>query len=177
MSAVRPTPAIDPTDRRLIRAVQAGIPLCREPYRALAAELGLDAGEVMARLNWMLARGIIRRIGAVPNHYRLGVVANAMTVWDIDDAGVERVGAMVGTLPFVTHCYQRPRRLPRWPYNLFAMVHGQSRAEATEKVERIAQVVGNAARAHDVIYSTRILKKTGLRLAAREKPCFASPSS
>ena len=164
MNAVRPIPAIDPTDRRLIRAVQAGLPLCREPYRALAAELEMDAGDVMARLKRMLARGIIRRIGAVPNHYRLGVVANAMTVWDIDDAAIERVGAMVGSLPFVTHCYQRPRRLPRWPYNLFAMAHGRSRAEATEKVGKIAEVVGNAARARDVIYSTRILKKTGLRL-------------
>ena len=165
MNVVSARPILDAIDRRLIRAVQAGLPLCREPYRALAAELGLDAGEVMARLKRMLARGIIRRIGAVPNHYRLGVVANGMTVWDVDDADIERVGAMVGALPFVTHCYRRPRHLPLWPYNLFAMVHGRSRAEVTEKVGEIVQVVGNAGRAHDVLYSTRILKKTGLRLA------------
>ncbi|MEK7244944.1 MAG: AsnC family transcriptional regulator [Pseudomonadota bacterium] len=165
MNVVSARPILDAIDRRLIRAVQAGLPLCREPYRALAAALGLDAGEVMVRLKRMLARGIIRRIGAVPNHYRLGVVANGMTVWDVPDADIERVGAMVGALPFVTHCYQRPRHLPLWPYNLFAMVHGRSRAEVTEKVGEIVQVVGNAGRAHDVLYSTRILKKTGLRLA------------
>ena len=165
MNVVSARPILDAFDRRLIRAVQAGLPLCREPYRALAGELGLDTGEVMARLKRMLARGIIRRIGAVPNHYRLGVVANGMTVWDIDDANVEWAGATVGALPFVTHCYRRPRHLPLWPYNLFAMVHGRSRAEVTEKVGKIAAALGNAARARDVLYSTRILKKTGLRLA------------
>ena len=164
MNVVSARPALDAIDRRLIRAAQAGLPLCREPYRALAAELGLDAGEVMARLGRMLARGIIRRIGAVPNHYRLGVVANGMTVWDVDDADIERVGSQVGALPFVTHCYRRPRRLPLWPYNLFAMVHGTSRAEVTEKAGEIARVLGDSARAHDILYSTRILKKTGLRL-------------
>jgi DNA-binding Lrp family transcriptional regulator len=165
MNVVSARPILDAIDRRLIRAVQAGLPLCREPYRALAAELGLDAGEVMARLKQMLVRGIIRRIGAVPNHYRLGVVANGMTVWDIDDADIERVGPLVGALPFVTHCYRRPRHLPLWPYNLFAMVHGTSRAEVAEKTGKIAATLGNAARARDVLYSTRILKKTGLRLA------------
>ena len=165
MNVVSVRPALDSTDRRLIRAVQAGLPVCREPYRAIAAELGLDADEAMTRLGRMLALGIIRRIGAVPNHYRLGIVANGMTVWDVDDADIERAGALVGALPFVSHCYRRPRHLPLWPYNLFAMVHGRSRAEVTEKIGEIAQVVGNAARAHDVLYSTRILKKTGLRLA------------
>ena len=165
MNAVRPIPAIDPTDRRLIRAVQAGLSLCREPYRALAAELGLDAGEAMARLKRMLARGIIRRIGAVPNHYRLGVVANGMSVWDVIDEDIERVGALVGARPFVSHCYRRPRRLPHWPYNLFAMVHGRTRAEVAEKVAEIARMLGKSARARDLLYSTRILKKTGLRLS------------
>jgi DNA-binding Lrp family transcriptional regulator len=165
MNVVRPSSALDVADRRLIRATQGGLPLCRDPYRALARELGLEEGEVMERLRRMLARGVVRRIGAVPNHYKLGVVANGMSVWDVDDSEIERVGPLVGALPFVTHCYRRPRRLPLWPYNLFAMVHGRSRAEVAEQVERIAALVGPAARARDVLYSTRILKKTGLRLA------------
>jgi DNA-binding Lrp family transcriptional regulator len=172
MNVIAPAPdrvpapaALDATDRRLIRATQAGLPLCRDPYRALAGQLGLEAEDVMARLAGMLARGIIRRIGAVPNHYRLGVTANGMSVWDVDDAEIERLGPEVGALPFVTHCYRRPRHRPLWPYNLFAMVHGRNRDEVTEKVATIAGVLGSAARAHDVLYSTRILKKTGLRLA------------
>jgi len=76
------------------------------------------------------------------------------------------IGAKIGALDEVTHCYQRPRHLPLWPYNLFAMVHGHTREEVRGKVERIARLIGPAARAHDVLFSTRILKKTGLRIAA-----------
>ncbi|RTM14336.1 MAG: Lrp/AsnC family transcriptional regulator, partial [Bradyrhizobiaceae bacterium] len=59
-----------------------------------------------------------------------------------------------------------PRHLPLWPYNLFAMVHGRTRDEVRAKVAEIAVLVGPAARAHEVLFSTRILKKTGLRIAA-----------
>jgi hypothetical protein len=75
------------------------------------------------------------------------------------------VGKQVGALDIVSHCYHRPRCLPDWPYNLFAMVHGHSQDEVIAKVERIAQLLGGKARQHDVLFSTRILKKTGLRLA------------
>ena len=119
----------------------------------------------MARMRRMLAAGIIRRIGAVPNHYSLGYRANGMSVWDVADERVGQLGREVGALPFVSHCYRRPRRLPQWPYNLFAMVHGRTREEVEDQVAQIARLLGEASRAHDVLYSTRILKKTGLRLA------------
>jgi DNA-binding Lrp family transcriptional regulator len=114
----------------------------------------------------MLKAGAIRRIGVVPNHYRLGYTANGMSVWDVDDAAVDALGERVGALASVSHCYRRPRRLPAWRYNLFAMVHGRSRIEVEAKVAEIGAVLGSAARAHDILYSTRILKKTGLRFGA-----------
>jgi len=161
-----PAPApIDATDRRLILATQAGLPLTPQPYHRLAEQLGLTADEVMQRFERMLQNGIIRRVGGVPNHYRLGYTANGMSVWDVEDAKVGALGAQVGALDYVSHCYLRERRMPAWRYNLFAMVHGRNRTEVEGKVARIAEVLGEAARAHDVLYSSRILKKTGLRLA------------
>jgi DNA-binding Lrp family transcriptional regulator len=118
----------------------------------------------------MLADGRIRRIGAVPNHYALGWRANGMTVWDVDDAHVDALGEAVGRLPFVSHCYRRPRRLPRWPYNLFAMVHAKNRDEVASQRATIAELLGPAARASDVLFSRRILKKTGLRLMDATPP-------
>jgi DNA-binding Lrp family transcriptional regulator len=100
----------------------------------------------------------------VPNHYALGYRANGMSVWDVDDAAVSELGRKVGALPAVSHCYRRPRRPPAWPYNLFAMVHARSRAEVEAEVAGIAAVLGAACRAHEILYSTAILKKTGLRL-------------
>ncbi|WP_315780063.1 MULTISPECIES: AsnC family transcriptional regulator [unclassified Bradyrhizobium] len=157
---------LDAVDRKLIAATQAGLPLVREPYRVLAEGLGLDEAEVIARLQGLLARGAIRRIGAIPNHYALGFTANGMSVWDVADDEVAEIGVMVGAIEAVTHCYERPRHLPLWPYNLFAMVHGRTRDEVRAKVAEIARLIGPAARAHEVLFSTRILKKTGLRIAA-----------
>lgn len=157
---------LDAIDRKLIAATQGGLPLVARPYRALADELGLDEAELVSRLGQLLENGAIRRIGAIPNHYALGTTANGMSVWDVADETVADVGARVGALDFVTHCYERPRHLPLWPYNLFAMVHGRNRDEVRAKVAEIAVLVGPAARAHEVLFSTRILKKTGLRIAA-----------
>jgi DNA-binding Lrp family transcriptional regulator len=157
---------MDEIDRRLIVATQGGLPLVPRPYDALADQLGLSAREVMERLHGLLDAGVIRRIGAVPNHYALGYTANGMSVWDVADERADELGARIGMLDFVSHCYLRPRYLPEWPYNLFAMVHGRSRPEVEAKVARIAELLGDACRAHEVLYSSRILKKTGLRISA-----------
>jgi len=152
-------------DRAIVRATQAGLPLEARPYQTVAEALGVDSELVLARLRAMLADGRIRRIGAVPNHYALGYRANAMSVWDVDDQRVDELGAKVGTLAFVSHCYRRSRHLPAWPYNLFAMVHGRDRAQTESMIGQIAEMLSGACRGSDVLYSTRILKKTGLRIA------------
>lgn len=155
---------IDEIDRQIIQATQAGLPLVSEPYQAVAEQLGLSAQVVMLHLADMQQTGIIRRIAAVPNHYKLGYRYNGMTVWDVDDGYVDELGRKVAKLPFVSHCYQRPRHLPDWPYNLFAMVHGKAEQDAENQVAVIAELLGAQARSHEVLYSTKILKKTGLRI-------------
>ncbi|WP_193368800.1 siroheme decarboxylase subunit beta [Pelagibius marinus] len=160
---------LDATERRIIEATQAGLPLSPAPYAEVAAQLGLKEREVIDLLRDLQARGVIRRIGIAPNHYALGMVANGMSVWDVDDAAASDLGARVGNLDFVSHCYLRPRALPRWPYNLFAMVHGRSREEVEEKRAEIAALLGAACRQGDILYSTRILKKTGLRIGRQGK--------
>jgi DNA-binding Lrp family transcriptional regulator len=157
---------IDATDRALIVATQGGLPLVPRPYHAIAEQLSIPAEEVMRRLQVMLTNGVIRRIGAVPNHYAIGWTANGMTVWDVDDAVVDELGARIGGLDFVTHCYRRPRARPAWPYNLFAMVHGASRDECATKAAEIRSLLGEACRGSDILYSTRILKKSGLRIGS-----------
>ena len=117
---------LDATDRSIIEALQAGLPLVPAPYAEVASQLGLSEQDLTTRLNTMKASGVIRRIAAAPNHYKLGMTANGMTVWDVDDDLVTELGGIVGALPFVTHSYERPRALPVWPYNLFAMVHGDA---------------------------------------------------
>ena len=159
--------ALDEIDRRIVLATQSGLPLEPQPYHAVARQVGIPAAEVMARMLRMLESGVIRRIGVVPNHYALGYKANGMTVWDVPDERVDELGAKIGALDFVSHCYCRPRHLPDWNYNFFAMVHGHDRGEVGELVRRIAELIGDADRGHEILYSTRILKKTGLRIGKK----------
>ena len=155
---------VDAVDRAIIFATQEGLPRVSRPYHAIAEQLGINADEVMSRIRRMLDTGVIRRIGAVPNHYALGYRANGMSVWDVPEERIRELGQKIGALDFVSHSYHRPRHLPEWSYNLFAMVHGRDRAEVEAKVAQIAALLGEADRGHTVLYSTRILKKTGLRI-------------
>ncbi|HQR03498.1 MAG: Lrp/AsnC family transcriptional regulator [Proteobacteria bacterium] len=161
---------LDDIDRRIVVATQGGLPVVAEPYRAVAESLGLAPGVVMARLQALLDRGAIRRIGVVPNHYAIGYVANGMSVWDVEDDRADEIGAWLGTREAVTHCYRRPRHRPMWNFNLFAMVHGRSRAEVADLVatlhEGMEACFPGACRTLAILYSNRIYKKTGLRIAA-----------
>ncbi len=142
---------IDATDRRIIQALQGGLPLVPAPYAQVADDLGIEEAALLNRLAALKARGVIRRIAAAPNHYKLGMTSNGMTVWDVQDDLIGELGAHIGALPFVTHCYERPRALPDWPYNLFAMVHGSSPDEVEQKRGQIAAILGAACRGSDIL--------------------------
>lgn len=165
--------SLDERDRAIVLATQEGLPLVSDPWAAVGEQVDMGGDEVLSRMQAMLERGVIRRIAAVPNHYRLGYVANGMTVWDVADTDIERLGRAVAAIEGVSHCYQRPRHRPHWPYNLFAMLHGRTREDVERQAEVLRTCLGDACHGHRILYSSRILKKTGLRLAA-ENPQTAS---
>jgi len=158
---------MDELDRQIITATQAGLPLVPQPYQSIANELGITAELLMQRINLMQQQQIIRRIGVVPNHYRLGYKYNGMTVWNIADEYIDNLGKQVGELDFVSHCYHRPRHEPEWNYNLFAMVHSKTEEGVNQQIQIIVDLLGEYNLGNDVLYSTRILKKTGLRIGAK----------
>ncbi len=158
-------------ERQYILLTQNGMPIVAKPFHWLAEKLEIDVEQALALTKSMKERGIIRRIAAVPNHYKLGYRYNGMTVWDIDDEQASKFGDAVGKLPFVSHCYLRPRHLPSWNFNLFAMVHGKTpkeievyRSQIKDLLADILQDRGNESKSYDMLTSTQILKKTGLRL-------------
>ena len=154
-------------ERLIVTATQEGLPLTPRPYDALAESLGMTTGQVIRHLDIMRQHGWIRRIGVVPNHYRLGLKGNGMSVWNLPDDKIFLLGNKIGSLGFISHCYHRPRCLPEWPFNLFAMVHGRDRSVVEQRVETMAKLLGNDNRGHAVLYSSRILKKSGLRLKSK----------
>ncbi len=156
---------IDPTDLVLMRSIENGLPLVKRPYAEVGIRLGLSEEEVIQRIANLRQRQLIKRFGVVVRHRELGYRANAMVVWDIPDEMVADYGRCLGKFSHITLCYQRPRRLPQWPYNLFTMFHGRNRQEVLDNVQFIASECGLAKVSREVLFSGRRFKQRGARYA------------
>jgi DNA-binding Lrp family transcriptional regulator len=162
LSAVLPpTPPLDARDRALLAALQLGLPLTPRPFAALAAALGTDEAEVLARLTALKARGILARFGVVVRHHEVGYGANAMVVWDVPDSEVDGLGRCLAGFDFITLCYQRPRRLPAWRYNLYCMIHGRTRDEVLANLDWLVTRCGLQSLPREVLFSRRRFKQRG----------------
>lgn len=156
-----PRPPVDETDRRLLAAIQHGLPLVPRPYADIGARLGLSEKDVVMRLQCLKDGGVIRRFGVVVRHHELGYRANAMVVWDVPDAQVRELGQCLAGFDFITLCYRRPRRLPQWRYNLYCMIHGKSRQEVLAHLEWMVNRCGLQGLVHEVLFSRRRFKQRG----------------
>ncbi|GAB4346179.1 MAG: Lrp/AsnC family transcriptional regulator [Gammaproteobacteria bacterium] len=155
--------SVQEIDRRLIAAIQGGLPLVAEPYRAVAEEIGISEQEVLDRLRALRDEGIIKRMGVVVRHHELGYRANAMVVWDVPDDRVSALGECMGKFDFVTLCYRRRRYLPEWPYNLYCMIHGSDRAQVLAHVAQLVEQCDLGDISHEVLFSRRRFKQNGAR--------------
>lgn len=156
---------IDPLDLALMRSIETGLPLVKRPYAEVGAGLGLSETEVIERIAKLQQQQLIKRFGVVVRHRELGYKANAMVVWDIPDDQVSSYGHCLGKFTHVTLCYQRPRNLPQWPYNLFTMIHGRDKEEVLANVKAIADECGLGAVPREVLFSGRRFKQRGARYA------------
>jgi DNA-binding Lrp family transcriptional regulator len=146
----------------LLLEIQSGIPLTKTPYADVAATLDADVDAALTAIERLLGNGCIKRIGCVVNHVMTGFDSNCMVVWDVDDERLDERGVDVGSLPYVTLCYHRPRRPELdWEYNLFTMIHGRDPAAVDEKIDELA--TDHLPVDHERLYSTETLKQTGAR--------------
>jgi len=148
-------------EKSLVEIISQGLPLVSHPYAAIAKQLGSTEARVIEGLQRLMQRGDIKRFGVVVRHRKLGYRANGMVVWNIPDERIAELGRCIGQYEFVTLCYQRPRRLPEWPYNLFSMVHGQDREGVMEQVNMIIEQCGLQDIARDILFSGRCYKQRG----------------
>jgi DNA-binding Lrp family transcriptional regulator len=148
-------------DRQLIAIIQHGLPLTSRPYAAIGRQLGLGEAEVIVRLEALQADGLIKRMGVVVRHRALGYRANAMVVWDVPASDIKQVGELLAGEDCVTLCYQRPRRLPDWPYNLFCMIHGRERDGVLRRLGQMIERHGLENLRYEVLFSGRSFKQRG----------------
>lgn len=150
---------------QLRRLLEAGLPLATRPYQVLAERLGASEAAVLEQVRLWSESGLFRRVGLVIKHRAMGFRANAMLVMDIPDEQVDEVGRKLGEAAGVNLCYQRPRRLPDWPYNLFCMVHGRERQQVCELIDALLAAHGLSDVPHQLLFSTRAFKQCGGRFA------------
>ncbi|KAB1193315.1 Lrp/AsnC family transcriptional regulator [Haloferax sp. MBLA0076] len=147
-------------DARLLVEIQDGFPLTKTPYADVAAAIDADTDEVIAAIERLLDDGCIKRIGCIVNHVVTGFRNNCMVVWNVPDDELDARGEVVGSLPYVTLCYHRPRRPEQdWPYNLFTMIHGRDADAVDAKIDELATEY--LPFDHERLYSTETLKQTG----------------
>ncbi|HXK55825.1 MAG TPA: AsnC family transcriptional regulator [Gammaproteobacteria bacterium] len=150
-------------DNHLIAEIQDGLPLSSRPYREIGRRLGLSELQVIERISALQDGGVIKRMGIVVRHHELGYTANAMVVWDVPDDQVDSVGEKLGSQPCVTLCYQRPRKLPEWPYNLFCMIHGRERERVLEHIDSIVASQGLEQLPRKILFSGKRFKQRGAK--------------
>lgn len=160
---------LDGTDYCLAGALEPGLALTARPFAELAAACGLSEEVCLERVGRLVDLGVMRRLGVVVRHHELGYKANAMVVWDVPDRCVDAVGRLLGSQSSVTLCYQRPRRLPDWPYNLFSMVHGRDRDAVLAEIARLRADPLLAGIPCRPLFSRRRFKQRGARYSSLEK--------
>ena len=155
-------PRVQPAHAPLAALVESGLPLVPAPYAQWAQQLDCSESAVLNQLAAWLQAGTLRRLGLVVRHHEVGFVANAMTVFDVPDAEADAWGERLAAQPGVTLCYRRTRATG-WPYNLYCMVHGRSRADTLALLLAAIAGAGLQARPQQVLFSRQRFKQTGAR--------------
>lgn len=154
------TPCMSELDKNVVRALQGDFPLVPEPYKELAARAGVTEEVFLARVRAMAERHMIRKMGAVLRHREVGFAANALCAWEVPTERLDAVATAMAASPAVSHCYDR-NTAPGWPYNLYTMIHGHSRAECEAIADQLGRENGIASRV--MLYSKKEWKKTSMK--------------
>ena len=152
----------DDTDIAVIRALQGPMEVIDRPYDAAAAEVGMTTDAFLEHLRGMVDRKILRRVAAILFHRRAGFSANGMGVWRVPEDEISEIGGRMAAVRGISHCYQRPT-YPDWPYSVFTMAHGRSKAECDAILDSIATEHGLHGEDRAVLYSSTEYKKVRLR--------------
>lgn len=149
---------ISAIERRILAVLQEGLPKSQTPYEDMAQRAGIETEQLLAVLEDWKKQGKIRRIGAIVNHFKVGLGAGAMVVWQVEPERIEEVGRILARFEEVSHAYERHID-KNWPYNVYSMVHAANQEELQHKIEMMAKAsgVGN----YRILGTEKELKKVG----------------
>lgn len=150
-------------DKILLSELQKGLPITEKPYLSLSKKIGFSEDETIESIKQLIQSGIIKRLGVIVNHHKLGFLNNAMVVFDIPDACVSEIGKKIGKYSFVNLCYRRKRCLPDWPFNLYCMIHGKNVQVVKEQIDEIRFQEELLNFPYKILFSLRKFKQCGAK--------------
>jgi len=144
-------------DRTILKELQEDIPVIPKPYQFISQKIGIDEKELLEKIKWYKELGIIRKVRAVLDHYKVGMRENVMVVFKVEPANILKLVKIISSYPQVTHCYERATS-SNWGYNLFVMIHGRTRQECENAISSILQ--NTDLTTYKKLYTKRELKKS-----------------
>ena len=157
---------MDSKTRQILCELQDGFKLETRPFKRIANQVGCSEEEVIEIIGKCRDEGIIRRIGAAVRPEQTGYTANALVAWDVSPEHIDEVGAALGELREVSHCYER--ECPEgWNFNLFTMMHARSEEELRNLVASISERF--KFNGFKIYRTEKELKKTSMRYFEADK--------
>ena len=102
---------ITPQEKAVIKALQEDFPLCEEPYKVLAAQVGMTEEEFINCIKNLTNEKKIRKMGAVLRHREAGFVANALCAWSVPPDKLDTVAHEMIKNPCHIVMTERPSRI------------------------------------------------------------------
>ena len=128
-------------EKKILAVLQQGLPKSQRPFNDMAQQIGMDTGQLLAILKDWKQQGKLRRIGAIVNHFKVGLGAGAMVVWQVEPERTMEVGEVLAGFREVSHTYERYTD-KNWPYSVYTMVHGKSGEDVQRTVRRMSRACG-----------------------------------
>lgn len=123
---------MDAVDRAIINSLQGGFPICERPFAVAAAELDITEAELIARVERLLAEGVLTRFGPLWHAERLGG-ALSLCAMAVPAERFDAVAAIVNGYPEVAHNYARDHDLNMW--FVIATEHPERKDEVLTEVQ------------------------------------------
>lgn len=145
---------------KIIRCLQEEFPLCEEPFKQIAAVIGIEESEVIRIARGLQEKGCLKRLAAVLYHTTVGYAVNAMIAWDVPAERIDEIASQAAVLRQVSHCYQRSRD-PGFDYNFYTMVHAKSEEELQSVSAQLQSII--QPRKCCSLKTQKELKKKGMK--------------
>lgn len=149
--------------RKLLLSVNEPLRISQRPFKAAADEIGISEKQLLSALKSYRKQGLIRRVGAILGHRKIGLKANALVAWKVRAEDINKVAKILISYPEISHCYLRST-YPSWLYNIYTMLHASNR----KSCEKLIKLISQKTRIKDyrIMFTLKEFKKARLDLSA-----------